>query len=261
MRSTSSTSTRRATRSRTDRYRYVYCIIPSRKEEDFGEIGIEGSRVGTLHYRDLAAVVSPVSAKKLEVLDYGITHQRVVEEIRSQFPVLPMGFGQISLASDVKAFMSANYRTMTSLLRDIDGKSELGLKIFWNRDAIFRELLRSNEKIRILNLQISETDPDRAFKLKYTLGQLVARELERRGKAIQDEVYGILRPLSHDMRINKNLTEDMILNAAFLVDHTREAEFDQAVDGIENRLGDVVTMKYVVSPPYNFVNLRISGRR
>ena len=40
--------------------KYVYCIIKSPKERDFGQIGIgDGSNpVYTVHFRDLAAVVS-----------------------------------------------------------------------------------------------------------------------------------------------------------------------------------------------------------
>src|SRR5688572_33266724 len=40
--------------------KYVYCIIRSSEERDFGAIGIggEGKRVYTVRYRDLAAVVS-----------------------------------------------------------------------------------------------------------------------------------------------------------------------------------------------------------
>ena len=33
------------------RWRYVYAIIPSRKEHDFGQIGLDGENMYTIHYR------------------------------------------------------------------------------------------------------------------------------------------------------------------------------------------------------------------
>ena len=39
--------------------KYVYCIIRLDKPKDFGSVGIGGGqRVYTVHYRDLAAIVS-----------------------------------------------------------------------------------------------------------------------------------------------------------------------------------------------------------
>jgi hypothetical protein len=43
----------------TDEGKYVYCIIRSADKRDFGNIGIGGEKpVYTVHYQDLAAVVS-----------------------------------------------------------------------------------------------------------------------------------------------------------------------------------------------------------
>src|SRR6185295_1703102 len=46
--------------SGSDEGKYVYCIIRSSDEREFGPIGIGegGNRVYTVHHRDLAAVVS-----------------------------------------------------------------------------------------------------------------------------------------------------------------------------------------------------------
>jgi hypothetical protein len=49
----------------------------------------------------------------------------------------------------------------------------------------------------------------------------------------------------------------MIINAAFLVEKDKEAEFDQKVQELDARYSDKIKFKYVGTPPFNFVNLII----
>lgn len=50
----------------------------------------------------------------------------------------------------------------------------------------------------------------------------------------------------------------MVLNAAFLVEREREAEFDDAVRRLGERFEDQFLFKYVGPvPPYNFVSITI----
>ncbi len=53
----------------------------------------------------------------------------------------------------------------------------------------------------------------------------------------------------------------MILNAAFLIQEVKEPEFDEAVNELDKKYGDIMTFKYVGTlPPYNFVNLSINTK-
>ncbi|MBE0516579.1 MAG: GvpL/GvpF family gas vesicle protein [Methanophagales archaeon] len=250
-------STLNTDRKKVPRWRYVYCIIPSKSEQDFGRIGIKGESVYTVHYKDIAAVVSNSLDKSYEVLEEGITHQKVVESIQKDFCLVPMAFGQVSTEADVKMFLSTNYHELKGILEKLDGKVELGLKVSWKMDAIMREIVTSNDRIRILNKQISLKPEDRTYHLRIELGKMVAEELEKKRRRIASTIYKTLRAISVDSNENKPLSDEMILNAAFLVGHEKENEFDEMVNTIEAEYGEKVNMKYVISPPYNFVNLRL----
>jgi len=242
---------------RVPRWRYVYCIVPAKNERSFGPIGIDGGDVYTAHYKDIAAVVSNSIENNYEVLEEGITHQKVVEAVQRDFCVVPMAFGQVSTEGDVKTFLSRNYYTLKGLFTKLDGNVELGLKVLWKTDAIMREIVASNDRIRILTRQIRGKPEDRTYHMRVELGKMVAEELERWGKRIASEVSKRLSALAVDGKENKPLSDEMILNASFLVEREKEQEFDAMVNRLEEEYGDRVTMKYVVSPPYNFVNLRI----
>src|SRR5207244_10456665 len=80
------------------RGKYVYCIIEAAEPLRFGPVGIgaDPSEVYTVHYKNLAAVVSDAP---LEVLDSTrenvLAHERVNETVMREHTVIPMSFGTI----------------------------------------------------------------------------------------------------------------------------------------------------------------------
>ena len=72
------------------------------------------------------------------------------------------------------------------------------------------------------------------------------------------EIYETLRAICVASRDNKPIGDKMIMNAAFLLEREREAEFDAAVNRIAKKFGDRLNFKYTGPwPPYNFVNIRL----
>lgn len=67
-----------------------------------------------------------------------------------------------------------------------------------------------------------------------------------------------MRPLCTSLKTNNSLIEDMLLDAAFLVDGMREFEFDDQINSISEKYADRLKLKYVgPAPPFNFVELVI----
>lgn len=241
------------------RGKYLYCIIGSRKPENFGRIGVDGNEVYTINYKDLAAVVSDASNSSYEVLREGLTHQKVVENIMKKYTLIPMSFGQVPKSKDdVKGFLSEHYLEMKKMIEKLDGKIELGVKVSWKMDEIMKDIVKSSDRIRILSKQIKARTPEKAYPLKIELGKLVSDALSRKGEKIANDIYTSLGHLAVGRKENKTVGDKMLLNAAFLVEKEKEKEFDEKVNEEEKKYGDKVTFKYVLSPPYNFVS--IGGR-
>ncbi len=72
------------------------------------------------------------------------------------------------------------------------------------------------------------------------------------------EAARLLQPLSRlalSVRENEVLADRMVVNAAFLVDSSKETEFDAAVSKLDEQFGTRIAFKYLGPvPPYNFVN-------
>lgn len=241
---------------RNERSRYLYCIIETKKQEDFGKIGIAGSDVFTINYKDLGAAVSnSLGEDSIEVLEEGITHQKVVEEVMKKFTIVPMSFGQVPKSEEeVKAFLAEHYDELKEMFIKIEGKVELGLKASWRMDKIMKEIVNSNDRIRILQKQISSLPEEKSYYLRIELGKLVADELKANGERIAEKIFNSLKLLSVEARMNKPLNDKMILNTAFLVSKDKEGHFDKVVNQIEKKYPEL-TLRYVVTAPYNFVNI------
>ena len=82
--------------------------------------------------------------------------------------------------------------------------------------------------------------------------------MEKERDIYKEVILNTLSPLSQDTKVNTPYGELMIISTAFLVENSKEAEFDQNVQALADKYGDKIKFKYTGTlPPFNFVNLVI----
>jgi hypothetical protein len=246
------------------RGKYVYCIIESGDPLRFGPIGIgaDPSEVYTVHYKNLAAVVSDAP---LEVLDSTrenvLAHERVNETVMREHTVIPMSFGTIfKTREDIVELLRSAAEAFGDVLNKMQNKLEFGLKVLWDRDQAIREVESEDEDISRLKKEISgQKGPTYFARMQY--GRLIDSALQARSERYVADILDELREVSVASRINKPIGDKMIMNAAFLISRDQEAAFDSKVKAIAGRF-DKLTFKYTGPwPPYNFVNIRLKLER
>jgi hypothetical protein len=244
--------------------KYVYCIIKSERPLRFGPLGIgtDPADVHTVHYRDIAAVVSNTPMVVQDpTRDNVLAHQRVNETVMQQHTVIPMSFGTVfKTDDDIMELLRSAYDAFTDVLSKMLGKFEFGLKVLWDRDQIIREIEEEDEDIRRLKGEISSQKGSTYFaRMQY--GRLIDAALQARSERYVTEIFQALRDVSVASRSNKPIGDRMIMNAAFLVTRDAEQAFDARVKEIGVRY-DKLTFKYTGPwPPYNFVNIRLKLER
>jgi hypothetical protein len=244
--------------------KYVYCIIKSERPLRFGPLGIgaEPADVHTVHYRDIAAVVSNTPMVVQDpTRDNVLAHQRVNETVMQQHTVIPMSFGTVfKTDDDIMELLRSAYDAFTDVFSKMLGKFEFGLKVLWDRDQIIREIEEEDEDIRRLKGEISSQKGSTYFaRMQY--GRLIDAALQARSERYVTEIFQALRDVSVASRSNKPIGDRMIMNAAFLVTRDAEQAFDARVKEIGVRY-DKLTFKYTGPwPPYNFVNIRLKLER
>ena len=253
----------------TEMGKYLYCIIPCKEDRTFDTIAI-GSKDGvvqTVPHNGLAAVVSDSLAKHYESTRQNmVTHESVLETVMREFTLLPVRFGTIadstSPVQDIQKLLSSRVEEFDRLLRDMEGKVELGLKAFWRDEkAVFEEIVAENADIRRLRNLLSGKPPEATHFDRVRLGEMVKEALNRKRAREAARILQPLRRGAHSIRENEALGDRMVLNAAFLIDKSKEPEFDQTVTKLDEQFGERVVLKYVgLAPPYNFVNIVVDWK-
>jgi len=244
--------------------RYVYCIMRGDQAREFETRGLgEGSgRVYTIPSDGLCAVVSD-SAR----IDYErsrrnmIVHTVVQEEAIRDQAILPVRFGTVAPDAESvrEKLLTRRREEFFSLLEEVEGRVELGLKAFWQEHMPFREIVEENDAIRRLRDRLAGKPADESYYERVELGRMVAEELVRKREAAAEEITSRLRPLAYKTKVNTNLGDRMAFNGAFLVDKREEERFDKAVGEMGTEMEQRLAFKYVGPvPPYNFVNIVVT---
>ena len=243
--------------------KYIYCIIETKQERNFGPVGIGGrsDEVLTIGYDDLSMVVSNYPLTKITAnRENMLTHQKVIEEVMKEFDgVLPVRFGTIASGADeVRNLLDRRYREFKTALGDMGHKVELGVKGIWkNMDAIFSEIVKGNEAIKNLKRALAEGNSN-DMQAKMGLGRMVKKALDEKKEKQAGEIVDRLRRTSYEHKLNNTIGDEMFMNAAFLVDKGREKEFDNIIEDLSNEYKDRVRFMYAGPlPVFNFVNIVI----
>lgn len=244
--------------------KYVYCVIRSADVRRFGAVGIgdNGFEIHTVHYRDLAAVVSDVPLGVLDsTRENVLAHERVNEIVMRDHTVIPMSFGTVFKTNDdIVQLLRSAYDAFGDVLTKMRDKMEFGLKVLWDRDSIIKDIEDEDEGIHRLKNEIALQKGSTYFaRMQY--GRAIDAALQARSERYGSEILDWLRGVAVASRINKPIGDKMIMNAAFLVSRDQEAAFDARVKSIAAK-HDKLTFKYTGPwPPYNFVNIRLKLER
>ncbi|MEW6674759.1 MAG: GvpL/GvpF family gas vesicle protein [Nitrospirota bacterium] len=246
-----------------DEGKYLYCVINESGERNFGPIGIggRGDEVHTLCFRDLACVISSTPMTKYVISQENlIAHEKVIEEVMKDYTVLPVRFCTIATsAEEVRHLLMKKYQELKNLLRSMDNKVELGLKVFWqNMENIFKEISSTHKEIKSLKERLTRESTALSLDEKVEAGKKVKVALEEKREAQSEDILDVLRPKCVDLHKNKIAGDNMILNCAFLVDKAHEREFDDHIEDLSQRYKDRLKFKYVGPvAPFNFAELVI----
>lgn len=246
--------------------RYVYGVIQGSEPVTFGRSGLAGSseQVYTVHYQDIAAVVSRTSVFIFDpTRENALAHEHVIESVMKTNTIIPMSFGTVFRTDDdIREVLKSIYGSLKDVLKQMGGKVEFGLKVTWDRDRIIEELKHEDDEIYRFQLELTKKHLQSTYFARMQLGRMIDKALAELAANYVREIYDGLRAVCVASRDNKPIGDKMIMNAAFLIQKAREAEFDAAVNRVAQKFGDRLNFKYTGPwPPYNFVNIRLKLER
>lgn len=241
---------------------YLYCITGTGEARSYGHAGIgnRNDEVLAINYEDLSCVasISPLS-------EYAVTrenllaHQKVIEDVMKNNSVLPIRFSTIAKnADDVVGVLRKRYVEFKDLQKKMEGKMELGIKALWkDMRVVWKDIAKENTVIRLKD-KMAGTPLRNGFNANVELGRAVRASLERKKEEAAGKIISVFGNIAVDTRANKTHGDNMVVNAAFLVDRAQAAEFDRRVIELDERGGGNMSLKYVGPvPPFNFISIVI----
>ena len=235
--------------------KYIYGIINSDSKKSFGNIGIGNGEIYSVQFEDIGAVVSDIFDNCKIGVEEAKIHDEVLRKIMEPYTIIPMGFGIVAKdAEEIINILKRGRMKLKKTLEKVDNKLQINIKISWDK-AILANILNENIEIRKLASQVKE-NLDQSLRIE--LGRKVSAVLDEKKAEYLEEIERSLKGISFDFEESKNVDQDMLMNAAFLVDKTRNQEFYSKLIELENKYANKLKLHAVGPlPAYNFTKIGV----
>jgi hypothetical protein len=189
------------------------------------------SKVYTIPFKDISAVLSRTKYEEFDPSDENVlAHNEVLQEVYTEFgcTILPLRFSTIAKSeTDVMKILIKGYPKFKQKLQSLKGKTEMAVKVYCKIDQFRKSILTEG-------------------KLKEFVA--VDEEMRKRTILLANKLINRLRLLSVDHVLNDLVFDDLILNAAFLLDARRARDFISIVTDFESQ--NKKNLKLEWSGPY-----------
>ncbi len=236
---------------------YVYGVVEPEATLPSGG-GIDDASLTLVPGDGAAAIVSEVPGESVRLgRDAMLVHARVLERALEHGTVLPMRFGVVMAGSDDvrERLLRDHAAVLQTHLAEFAGKVEIRIRATYDEQRLLRTIVRDEPDIAALNRDVQAGHPDATYYERIRLGELIAAAVERRREHDARLIAGALAAKALDVDLGDPTHERVVMNASFLVDRARLADFDEAVDGVADEYAGAIRFKYTGPlPPHSFVS-------
>jgi len=236
---------------------YLYCITKTKPYLcDFKEMPI---KIYPIYSQGIYAVVSKVSAdefsqnnleKRLNdtewLAKHAWRHEMVIEKIMRQATVVPFEFATIFRREEnVEKLLKKRSLELKKIVSELDGKEEWGIKAYNNVGKLKDILQKEDEEIKRIDTEITSASRGKAYFLNKKRDKLIEKLTDNKILEYMKDSFERLKKISLKSNINrvssKELTrkkDDMVLNAAFLINKKKIREFKSTLEHLEGKYQD-----------------------
>lgn len=235
---------------------YAYGIIDSKDRINETIFGLEGKGIYNVSYRDIGVAVSELREKIQEITDADVLkHEEVIETLMTKFTVLPIRFSTIfNTKEDLLSMVEFYYQDFKDNLARFRNKVEFGIKVIWPADTIKKRIIDVYHKTKH-NVSVSTESPAKSFVKEKYEKHIIEKEFQDEANRCIAVVDDYFNKIATEKRLKKLQTDNLLLNAAYLVEKDKQDDFKKAFEQLKNAPGD---LKFLFSGPwpcYNFITL------
>lgn len=252
----------------TEQGKYIYGVINSGENTKLGRIGRQGNKreVYTVPHQDISCVVSDSDALHLDMMEkeelgrYLVNHQGVIEEVMKEHTIIPVKFGtQVRSIAEVNQILQRGYSEFKERLKEFHEKVEFDVVCLWNDlNKIIKMIGEEDKDIGEFKTEIAKKPPEETLQDRIKIGAMIKTAVEKKSEETQNHILDYLKEKAIDFQRHEVMDDRMISNCAFLLDRHKEAEFDRALNKLDQQYNGSINFKCVGPlPPYSFTTMQV----
>ena len=185
-----------------------------------------------------------------------LAHEEVIERLMENFTILPVKFHTVfDGRNSILSMMQSYYKHFKDSLNRLRDKVEFGIKVIWPADKIKKRIRNSHEKSKH-EMPIPDGSSNKKFMREKLEKYRKDEEFEKKADKFINVMDIFFSKFAAEKVLKKLKTENLLLDAAYLIEKDRQADFKEAYEHIKNAH---TGFKFLFSgpwPPYNFVICR-----
>lgn len=222
---------------------YIYGIIPTNDAVLFDIAGVDDADdVYTVCNAGLAVVTSNVGEhdfhgmSREKALRRLTAHQRVVETVMCDYPVLPVKFGTILPdEAHIRAMLMQGAELFNRELQRVAGTLQIEVVVLWELAQVFAAIAQEST-ITELKARIINRPPEETMAERVALGQAVQAALTSRRATLRTYIVESLQDLALDMVINPSMDDSMVVNLALLIHEMQQQALNDRLRMLDESL-------------------------
>lgn len=238
---------------------YLYGIFPAPGPQSLHLEGLDRQPVQTHVIDEFVFLYSEAQQERYLASRRNLLgHEKVLEQAmeKGYRTLLPLQFGLIIQNWETvnQQLIVPQSQGLGELFNKLDGRREVGVKVFWDASAELEALLQEDQAL------LAERDRLEGKSLSMDqvvqIGQAIEQAMANRRQDIIEVFQATLNPLAVEVVENDALTNAMIYNAAYLIPWDEETHFSQQVEALDQQFDERLRIRYnSFTAPFNFAQL------
>ncbi len=238
---------------------YLYGIVAAPGPRHLNVLGLDRQPVHLRQLGPLAFLYSLAQQERyLASRANLLAHETVLETVMNEghSALLPLQFGLVvtSWEQVERELVAPRLGDLLALLQRLQGKREVGVKVFWDPERELQLGLEENPALKAKRDEMAGTPL--GLDAVVEIGRALEQILEQRRSQIAQAFTAALSPLASEQVEGELLTENMAYNSSFLINWEDEPLFAQKVEELDQAFQGRLRIRYNnFTAPYNFVKL------
>ncbi|MHC1738687.1 MAG: GvpL/GvpF family gas vesicle protein [Ignavibacteriaceae bacterium] len=245
---------------------YIYCVVKS--ISDPGQfLSLKSTGVYPIHFNDVAAIVSDMKKISFSNLDRKalaellINHQKINEYLMEKgfSSIIPFRLGTIvNNKQEVSRIIENGYGLISDILEKIEVLTEIDIVATWSDFSKIIEKVSHYPDIQKLKENIREKGDNITQADQIEVGKLVKKKLDEMKSFFEIKILNTLSQISRDKKNHEVMNDQMVINAAFLINKDKKEHFDKAISLMDEEFNGELNFKIIGPLPcYSFYTLEI----